>query len=88
MAEKKNLFSDKGRIRGPHVRILHWKAARKVKRPSRAFCEFVTNTKYRLPKNIAYWYMEKLQMISKLDKNSSGDEIANLNFYAVHPEAT
>jgi len=41
MAEKKNLFSDKGRIRGPHLRILHWKAAGKVKRPCRLS---VTNT--------------------------------------------
>jgi len=24
----------------------------------------------------------------KRDKNSSGDEIANMNFYAVRPEAT
>ena len=24
----------------------------------------------------------------RLDKNSSGDEIANVNFYAVRPEAT
>ena len=23
-----------------------------------------------------------------IDKNSSGDEISNVNFYAVHPEAT
>jgi len=27
-------------------------------------------------------------MWSKEDKNSSGDEIANVNFYAVHPKAT
>jgi len=25
---------------------------------------------------------------AKEDKNSSGDEIANVNFYAVHPEGT
>ena len=26
--------------------------------------------------------------VSKMNKNSSGDEIANVNFYAVRPEAT
>ena len=28
------------------------------------------------------------QIYPKFDKNSSGDEIANVNFYAVRPEAT
>ena len=29
-----------------------------------------------------------LQTVAQNDKNSSGDEIANVNFYAVRPEAT
>jgi len=55
---------------------------------SRDHAGFLWQILYMLPKNVAYCYMEKLQMISKLDKNSSWDEIANLNFYAVCPEAT
>jgi len=27
-------------------------------------------------------------IIAEQNKNSSGDEIANMNFYALHPEAT
>jgi len=33
------------------------------------------------------WLHESLQYGIE-DKNSSGDEIANVNFYAVRPEAT
>ena len=29
-----------------------------------------------------------LSLLTYHDKNLSGDEIANVNFYAVHPEAT
>ena len=38
-----------------------------------------------------YCFAEKLllsQALKNLDKNSSGDEIANVNFYAVRQEAT
>jgi len=30
----------------------------------------------------------KMKHTTQLNKNSSGDEIVNVNFYAVHPEAT
>jgi len=32
--------------------------------------------------------IQNQSLLCNQDKNSSGDEIANVNFYAVHPEAT
>jgi len=42
--------------------------------------------------SVEYVFVENLNMhyrnIYNSDKNPSGDEIANVNFYAVRPEAT
>jgi len=41
-----------------------------------------------LAHSVAYTIWVKSHSESMQYKNSSGDEIANVNFYAVHPEAT
>jgi len=33
-------------------------------------------------------HFQKMRMVAILNKNSSGEEIANVNFYALRPEAT
>ena len=50
-------------------------------------CIFLVLKLYSVYKKIVS-ALQKISCTNKDNKNSSGDEIANVNFYAVHPEAT
>ena len=70
------------------IQLIHWLFLREIRRTSTTICTSKINYSSVTGEIITALCVPTERDTALKNKNSSGDEIANVNFYAVRPEAT